>query len=90
MFLNDILATPSGVKVGSVREDAGPIGEPVLSDAQRRLVDDVVARYGSMSDDRLAGLVRDSEPWREGESGGWVVAPEVIRDEFMRLRQVDQ
>ena len=84
LFLAEFLTNPGGVALGPARFEDEYTVEPILSEAERAVVDDVVTRYGQLSADVLTDLVCATWPWQEAHSGGWLIAPEVIRDDFLR------
>jgi uncharacterized phage-associated protein len=84
LFLNDILAGPGGAEIGPARRETGMVVAGSLTTSECLVVDRVIDRFGSMSEVALAEVVRGTEPWQEADHGGWVIAPEVMRDEFAR------
>lgn len=90
LFLNDILAGPGGAEIGNLRQKNQAVATGKLMAAECQVVDRVIERFGSMSEVALAEVVRSTEPWREADRGGWVIAPEVIGDEFVRRLRAEE
>ena len=84
LILNMFATDPAGVALEAEADRDQYTVDPVLSDPERAVIDDVVTRYGHLSDDVLTELVCATWPWKEAYGGGFLIAPEVIRDDFLR------
>lgn len=83
LFLNDLMPSPEGATLGPVPDSAQRlVARRPLTQAECKVVDYVIERYGVLTEEALASAVRDTQPWQEAASGGWLIAPEVMRDEF--------
>lgn len=85
LFLNDLLPTADGAKVGPPRTNADYEPASTLSESEERVIDRVALLYGRLREDELIAAVKATDSWDEAFHGGWIICPEVIRDEFIRL-----
>lgn len=84
LFLNMFDTVESGAELAPEADVDEYTVEPTLSERERTVVDEVLTRYGHLGDDVLTGLVCATWPCQEARHGGWLIAPEVIRDDFLR------
>ena len=77
LFPNEMGAVSDGIEIS--RDVL--TSESALSFVQLDVLDEVLQVFGKCSDDEVADVVRATCVWQEANSGGWYLAPEVIRDE---------
>lgn len=82
LFDNDMVATPEGAFVTNFIPHWVESDPP--SGFEKNLVDEVLPRYAGLSGEGLGTIVRSTHPWVEANGGGWAIAVEVIRDDFLR------
>ncbi|MEZ5193428.1 MAG: hypothetical protein R2734_13625 [Nocardioides sp.] len=80
--MNEVWPVPDGVKIARFAPIAHE--EPCLDAGHlEAVIDEVMRLFDERSDEAVADVVRATDAWKEASQGGWCLAPEVIRDEFV-------